>query len=318
MDTGEFQLRIDGHEIAVTNPDKALFPNDHVSKRDLIDYYLRVSQRMLLFLHDRPIAMERYPDGIWQSGFFQKSVPTYFPRWIKTASVAKKQGGMARHVICNDAATLVYLANQACITPHTWLSRVDKPEYPDQMVFDLDPSAGSTFDWVRRAALALEKVLREVNLPAYVKSTGSRGLHVIVPLKRLEPFESVRAFARRAAMVVVTQEPGQRTMQQRIGSRHGRVYLDINRNAYAQTMAPPYAVRARPNAPLSAPLFWDEVHSKQLRPDGVTLRNVHKRLDGMTDPWADFWQRASSLGVARRKLEMFDGSVRVPQKAKLR
>ena len=317
MSTGEYQLRVDGHDVAIANPDKLLFPEDHISKRELVDYYQRVAPRMLSYLHDRPIAMERYPDSIGHTGFFHKSVPSYFPDWIKTAKVAKKQGGITRYVICDDVATLVYFANQACITPHAWLSRIDKLEHPDQMVFDLDPAA-NTFDWVRAAALSLKELLVELALPAYVKSTGSRGLHVIVPLKRAEPFESVRALAREVATIVVAQEPGQRTMQQRIGSRHGRVYLDINRNAYAQTMAPPYAVRARSNAPLSAPLFWDEVHRKQLRPDGVTLRNVHKRLDGMPDPWADFWQRASSLGVARRKLEALGDSVGIPQKAKLR
>ncbi|WP_201159772.1 non-homologous end-joining DNA ligase [Rhodoplanes elegans] len=317
MGASELRLRVEGHEIAVTNPAKLLFADGHISKRDLIDYYRWVGPRILPFLRERPIAMERYPNGIEQTGFFQKSVPSYFPDWVKTIAVQKKQGGIARHVICNDVALLVYLANQACITPHAWLSRVDKLEYPDQMVFDLDPSA-DTFDWVRAAALALKELLQELTLSAYVKSTGSRGLHVIVPLKRTESFESVRTFARAVATIVVMQEPSQRTLQQRTGSRHGRVFLDINRNAYAQTVAPPYAVRARPNAPLSIPLFWEEVRSKTLRPDGVTLRDIRKRLDGMIDPWADFRRRASALGSAWRKLELLGVSVRVPQKAKLR
>jgi|OM-RGC.v1.006171098 bifunctional non-homologous end joining protein LigD len=313
----ELRLRVEGHEIAVTNPAKLLFSDDHISKYELIDYYRWVAPRMLPFLRDRPIALERYPNGIGQVGFFQKSVPSYFPDWVKTIEVEKKQGGVTRHVICNNGAVLVYLANQACITPHIWISRVDKLECPDQMVFDLDPSADA-FDWVRAAALALNELLQELTLSAYVKSTGSRGLHVIVPLKRTESFESVRAFARAVAMRVVMEEPSQRTLQQRTGSRHGRVFFDINRNAYAQTVAPPYAVRARPNASLSIPLFWEEVRSKTLRPDGVTLRDIRKRLDGMIDPWADFWRRASALGSARRKLELLGVSVRVPQKAKFR
>lgn len=317
MATGAFRLHVDGQEIAMVNPDKVLFPDDHISKRDLIDYYQRIAPRMLPFLRDRPIAMERYPNGIGQSGFFQKSIPSYFPGWIGSVAVEKKQGGTTRHVICNDTATLVYLANQACITPHTWLSRVDKLERPDQLVFDIDPTADK-FDWVRAAALDLKEILQELTLPAYVKSTGSRGLHVVVPIKRTESFESVRAFARKVATIVARQEPSQRTLQQRTGSRHGRVFLDINRNAYAQTVAPPYALRARANAPLSAPLFWDEVRGKALRPDGVTLRNICKRLDETTDPWSDFWQRASALGIARRKMEMFGASVRLPQKAQLR
>lgn len=303
MGASELRLRVEGQEVAVKNPDKLLLSDGHISKRDLIDYYRWVGPRILPFLRERPIVMERYPNRIGQT-------------WVKTIAVQKKQGGIARHVIRNEVAVLVYLADQACIIPHAWLSRVDKLEYPDQMVFDLDPSAG-TFDWVRTAALAFKELLQELTLSAYVKSTGSRGLHVIVPLKRTEAFESVRTFARAIAMHVVMQEPSQRTLQQRTGPRRGGVFIDINRNAYAQTVAPPYAVRARHNAPLSIPLFWEEVRSKTLRPDGVTLRVTRKRLDGMIDPWADFRRRASALGSARRKLELLGVSVRVPQKAKL-
>lgn len=314
MGTREYRLRVDGHEVAVTNPDKLLFPDDRISKGDLLDYYHRIAPWILLFLRDRPVAMERYPDGIKQPGFFQKSVPSYCPDWIETAIVKKKQGGTARHVVCNSAATLAYLTNQACITPHVWLSRAGKRDRPDQMVFDLDP-AGNTFDW---CALSLKELLDHLDLPAYVKSIGSLGLHVVVPLKRIETFESVRSLARKLAMIVASQEPRQRRLEQHKEMRHGRVYLVTNRNAYAPTLAPPFAVRAQCGGPVSAPLFWHELCRKGLLSDGVTIRTIFRRPDRRAAPWADFWQRAASLGHARRQPEKLGGTRRVSQEAEFR
>jgi bifunctional non-homologous end joining protein LigD len=155
--------------------------------------------------------------------------------------------------------------------------------------------------------------LGDLGLPAYLKTTGSRGLHVAVPLKRSEGFDSVRAFARELARVVVSQEPGQRTLEQRKSMRRGRVFVDTNRNAYAQTVAPTYAVRARRGAPVSVPLAWDELRSKDLRPDGVTIRSVFDRLDKVGDPWTDFWRHGVSLSRARQKLETLNATRRVPQ-----
>jgi bifunctional non-homologous end joining protein LigD len=232
------------------------------------------------------------------------------PAWIKTVTV-RKDGGTVRHVVCNDAATLVYLANQACVTPHVWLSRADQLDHPDQMVFDLDPS-GDSFEPVKATAQSLKELLDRLGLPAYLKTTGSRGLHVAVPLKRGEGFDSVRAFARELALAVVSHEPSQRTLEQRISLRRGRVFVDTNRNAYAQTVAPAYAVRARRGAPVSAPLNWSELGNKALRSDGETIRSVFDRLDKVGDPWADFGRRAVSLRPARQKLEGLNDTRRVP------
>ncbi|HEV8712411.1 MAG TPA: non-homologous end-joining DNA ligase [Candidatus Binatia bacterium] len=308
-------VRIDGHEVKITHPGKVLFPEDGITKRDVIDYYRRIASWILPHLRGRPLAMERYPDGIDKSGFFHKAAPSYYPDWIKTVTV-KKVGGTVRHVVCDDAATLVYLANQACVTPHIWLSRVDKLDYPDQLVFDLDPS-GDSFEPVKAAAQSLQELLNHLNLPAYLKTTGSRGLHVAVPLKRSEGFDSVRAFARELARIVVSQEPGQRTLEQRKNRRRGRVFVDTNRNAYAQTMAPAYAVRARRGAPISVPLDWNELWRKDLRPDGVTIRSVCDRLDKVRDPWTDFWRRSVSLSRARQKLEQLNVTRRVPQEEEI-
>ena len=289
------------NNVDITHPEKILFPGDRITKRELIDYYRRIASWILPHLRGRPLTMERYPDGIDKPGFFHKAVPSYYPGWIKTVTVTKV-GGTVTHVICDDAATLVYLANQACLTLHIWLSRTDKLDYPDQMVFDLDP-AGNNFEPVKATAHSLKKLLDRLGLPAYIKTTGSRGLHVVVPLKRTERFDSVRAFARQVARIVVSEEPGQRTLAQRKNMRGDRLFVDTNRNAYAQTAAPAYAVRARPGAPVSVPLDWNELGRKDLRSDAETIRSVFDRLEKIGDPWTDFWRRGTSLTRARQKLQ---------------
>jgi len=309
-------IRVDGHDVKITRPDKILFPEDGITKQELIDYYHRIAPWILPHLEGRPLAMERYPDGIDKAGFFHKAAPSYYPGWIKTVTIKKKTGGTVRHVVCDDAATLVYLANQACVTPHIWLSRTDKLDYPDQMVFDLDPSEDN-FEPVKATAQSFKELLEQLGLPAYLKTTGSRGLHVAVPLKRTESFDSVRAFARELAKVVVSHEPGQRTLEQRKNMRRGRLFVDTNRNAYAQTVAPAYAVRARRGAPVSVPLDWSELRRKNLRPDGVTIRSVFDRLAEVGDSWADFWRRGASLNQARQKLEKLNATRRIPQEAEI-
>jgi bifunctional non-homologous end joining protein LigD len=283
-----------------------LFPADGITKGDLIDYYRRIAPWMLPHLRDRPLAMERYPDGIDEPSFFQKAVPSYFPDWIKRVTV-KKAGGTVTHVVCNNEATLVYLANQACTTPHIWLSRIDKLYCPDQMVFDLDPSR-EDLEAVKATAQAIREMLDRLDLPAYLKTTGSRGMHVAVPLNREEDFDSVRAFARQLAEIVVNQDREHRTLELRKGKRRGRVFVDTNRNAYAQHMAAAYAVRARPGAPVSAPLDWSELNRKDLRPNGVTIRTIFGRLAKVGDVWKNFGRHATSLKLARRKFEHLHGT----------
>jgi bifunctional non-homologous end joining protein LigD len=278
-----------------------LFPADGITKRDLVDYYRQIASWILPHMRGRPLAMERYPDGIDKPSFFHKAVPSYYPDWLETVTV-KKAGGTVTHVVCDDVASLVFLANQACITPHVWLSRISKLYHSDLMVFDLDPSAQG-FGLVRSMAQALRGVLDSLELPAYVKTTGSRGLHVAVPLKPEVDFDSVRAFARRLAEMVVDMDPQHRTLEQRRDKRGGRVFLDTNRNAYAQTIAPAYAVRARPHAPVSVPLSWSELDKGDLGPDTITIRTVFERLEKIGDPWKDFRRHATSFHAAYRILK---------------
>jgi bifunctional non-homologous end joining protein LigD len=297
-------LRVNGHDVGITRPEKVLFPEDGITKRDVIGYYERVSRWMLPHLKGRPVSMQRYPDGIDKPSFFQKAAAPYYPEWIPTVTVPKA-GGSVRHVVCDDAATLVYLANQACLTPHVWLSRADKLRLPDQMIFDLDPSVEDVPALIR-AAHALKELLVEIGLPPYVKATGSRGLHVVLPLERKEDFDSVRAIARQIAAMVVDRDPEAFTMEQSKNKRGGRVFIDTNRNAYAQTAAAPYALRARNGAPVAVPLHWSELRNKNFRPDGITLRTIFGRLEKTPDPWRDFRRHAVSLETARRKLEQME------------
>lgn len=293
-------IRVERREIEISRPEKVLFPEDGITKGDLIEYYARIAPRMLPQLRDRPLTLERYPNGINTKRFFQKEVSSYFPAWLRRITVPK-EGGTVTHVVCNDTATLVYLANQACITPHIFLSRVDKLDVPDQMVFDLDPQ-GDDFEPARETALAFKQLMDELQLPAFLKTTGSRGLHVVVPLKRRESYDSVRALARDLADIIVGQAPQARTMEQLKANRGKRVFIDTNRNGYAQLVAPAYAVRARKGAPVSAPLAWSELSNPKLRSNSFTIRTLFTRLNSVSDPWADFWKRSVSLTEARRRL----------------
>jgi bifunctional non-homologous end joining protein LigD len=303
-------IRVDRREVEISRPEKVLFPEDGITKGDLIEYYARIAPRMVPHLRDRPLTLERYPNGINTKRFFQKEVSSYFPKWIRTVTV-QKVGGSVTHVVCNDTATLVYLANQACVTPHIFVSRIDKLDVPDQMVFDLDPQTDD-FELVRTTAISFKNLLDELQLPAFLKTTGSRGLQVVVPLQRREAYEGVRGFARELAAVIVSQAPKTRTMEQLKANRGGRIFIDTNRNGYAQLVAPAYAVRARKGAPVSVPLAWSELGKKSLRANSFTIRNVFDRLEKQDDPWSDFWKCAVSLSSARRKLTRGSSFTSVP------
>jgi bifunctional non-homologous end joining protein LigD len=286
-------VRIDRRIVEITHAEKVLFPDDGITKRQLVEYYERIADTILPHLQGRAIVMERYPDGIHSEKIFQKNAPAYYPPWIKTVSLPKKDG-VVRHVVCDDAATLVYLANQAVITPHTWLSRIDKPNHPDQMIFDLDPSDGD-FREVCDAAKMLREHLKEQGLTSFVKTTGSRGLHVLVPLNRRADFDEVRAFARHVAADLAQSDPERLTTEVRKSKRQGRIFIDTARNAYAQTAAPAYAVRPRDGAPVAAPLSWDELNSRRLKPDLYNIRSIFDRLKNMDDPWKDVTRHPQTL-----------------------
>jgi bifunctional non-homologous end joining protein LigD len=292
-------IEIDGHKVALSNTGKVLFPQAKISKGDLIDYYRSIAPTMLPHIAGRPLSLVRYPDGIEAGGFMQKNASDYFPDWVRRARLAK-EGGEVEHVVADSAATLIYLANQACITLHAGLSRIDRIDHPDVMVLDFDPS-DEDFAKVRRAAKDARRLLEEVGLTSFVQSTGSRGLHVWVPLDRAATFDEVREVASSLAETLAARRPDERTTAQRKAKRGDRVFIDIARNAYAQTVVAPYAVRARPQASVATPLDWKELDS-DLKPDRYTVRNLFRRLGRKQDPWADIGKHGQSLAPARRKL----------------
>jgi bifunctional non-homologous end joining protein LigD len=258
--------------------------------------------RMVPYLRDRPLVMARYPDGITGERIFQKNVPRYFPDWV-TRTTVKKQDGTLRQVVCDKPATLVYLANQACIELHVFLSHLGALDRPDQLVFDLDPPDEEHFGDCCRHALDLRELLEgELGLTSYVKTTGGKGLHVHVPLRPEEDFDSVRGFARDAAALLVSRSPGQLTVEQRKDQRGQRLYLDLMRNAYAQTVIAPYAVRARRGAPVATPLHWAELSDSGLSPRRFTLRTMADRLAQSADPWEGMARHRRGLAGPRRRL----------------
>lgn len=287
--------------IEIGKPDKMLFPQASITKQRLAEYYRDIADTMLPHVKGRVISMHRYPDGLSGDAFYQKKAPDYFPDWVETAGVALDDGGTQRQVVVADAATLVYLADQACITPHAWLSRATDLNHPDLLVFDLDPP-GDDFGPVGEAARNLRDTLQELDLTPFVQTTGSRGLHVVVPLDGGATFEQSRAFATGVAEALAARHPKRLTVEQRKSKRRGRVYLDVMRNAYGQTAVPPYAVRARPGAPVAAPLRWKELDSRQADPQRYTVGNIRRRLGQMTDPWKGIRRHAAALAVRRDRL----------------
>lgn len=298
-------VAVGGRNVDVSNAEKVLYPEDGITKADLAKYYKQIAKHMLPHLKDRPIAMERYPDGIGGERFFQKNVPAYFPKWVSRVRVRKQRGSL-QQVVVDQAATLVYLANQACLTVHAFLSRADRVNYPDQLMFDLDPP-GNEFELARQIALDLRQLLEDdLGLPTFVKTSGGDALHVAVPLDRSEDFDAARSFATDIARLLAQRDPDRVTVEQRKQKRGKRLFVDVMRNAYAQTAVPAYTLRARNKAPVATPLDWNEVRDSKLRADRFTIHTILARVARKADPWKGMARRARSLSAARRRLALIE------------
>lgn len=289
------ERKIGKHTITITHPDAIWFPKSGITKGQVVEYFERIAPIMIPHMKNRPVTMHRFVDGITGKDFYHKDAPEYFPKWIKRFEVEKKDDGITNYVVCNNEATLVYLAQQACLTPHTWLSRIDKIKYPDLLIFDLDPSPKQTFSFICEVALRIRDMMEAVNLVPFVKTSGSKGLHVTVPLKRLYTFDVVRDFAKTVAQALAQEDPKNITTEIRKDKRKGRLFVDINRNAFAQTAVAPYAVRAREGAPVATPLFWKELHKKKLTAQSYTIKNIFRRIARTGDPWQDMMKSARKL-----------------------
>ncbi len=287
-------------DVRVTHPEKVLFPDTGLTKAELVAYYRRVAPLMIPHVRGRPVSMQRFPDGVGSKGFFHKDIPGYFPDWLERGRVAKS-GGWVTHPVITNVDSLAYLANQNTITPHVWLSRADRPRRPDRLVIDLDPSRDD-FAEVRRAARDIGDLLSELGLPRFAMVTGSRGIHLWVPIRRDRDQRDVRAFAEQVAALAEERWPQRLTTAFRKEKRDDKILVDVARNGYAQTVVPPYAVRARANASVAMPLEWRELSDSKLRPDRWTVRNAFRRIGRKGDPWTGMTRAAVSLARAERKL----------------
>jgi bifunctional non-homologous end joining protein LigD len=283
----------------ITHPEKVLFPDDGITKGELAAYYEAVAPIMVPLIRARPITMERYPNGIGQKGFFHKDVSKGFPAWLERVEVPKKDGTV-HHPIVRDTRSLVWMANQNCITPHVWVSRAPKLYQPDICVFDLDPSKEDELDVLRAATLGLRDLLDELGLPSWVKTSGSKGFHIVVPLDGKTKMGEVARFAHIVGTMLIRRDPKHLTQEFSKADRGGRIFVDTGRNGYSATFAAPYAVRAKAGAPVSAPCSWEEIERGEVAPRTFTLRGMAQRVAGVGDLWADMPKRKRSL---RRPIE---------------
>jgi bifunctional non-homologous end joining protein LigD len=271
----------------LSHPDKVLFPADGITKADLAAYYEAVAPAMLPHVRGRPLNLWRWNAGIERQRVVQQEIPKGAPEWVHRVSVPRRRGGEVTHAIADDAGTLRWLAQVNCITPHVWTSRVDRLDRPDRMIFDLDPpDEGAEFDHIREGALAMGELLRELGLDAYAMTSGSRGIHVVAPLRRTADHDHVRERAREISEELAGRRPDRLTTAWRKNKRGGRILIDTARNTYAQTTVAPYAVRAKPGAPVATPLRWEELEDARLRADSFTLATLPARLERDGDSWA--------------------------------
>ena len=276
----------------ITHPDKLIFPEDGITKGDLAAYYEAIAPVMLPYLRARPVTMERYPAGIGEEGFWQKDVSKGFPEWLRRVEVPKKKG-VVHYPLISDVRSLLWVTNQNTVTQHVWTSRVPNLQCPDLCVFDLDPS-GDDAQAVRRAALDLRDLLEKVGLPSWIKTSGSKGYHIVVPVAANTPVGLVARFANEVGAALVHSASDRLTQEFAKAKRRGRIYVDTGRNGYGATFAAAYAVRAKRGAPVSAPCSWEEIERGDVHPQTFTLRTMRDRLAHVGDLWADM-RRGRSL-----------------------
>jgi len=286
----------------ITHPEKVLFPDDGITKGDLAAYYEAIAPALLPHIRNRPVTMERYPAGIGAKGFWQKSVTRGFPDWLQRVAVPKKDGTV-HHPLVTDLQSLLWVVNQNTITPHVWATRVPDLYQPDVCVFDLDPSRDDEPEVLRDVAVALRDLLADLDLPSVVKTSGSKGFHIVVPLDGTARTDEVERFAHAVGRLMVARDPQHLTQEFSKADRDGRIFVDTGRNGWSATFAAAYSVRARPGAPVSAPCRWEEVERGDVGPRSFTLRTMPARVSQVGDLWSEMTRDARSLTRAQERLQ---------------
>jgi len=295
-------LQVGGRTVQVSSVAKPFFPDAGLVKGDLVAYYRDVAEVMLPYLRGRPLNLQRFPNGVNGKGFWQQGASEHFPDWIRTVTVERRgRGGTVDHVVCDDAATIVYLANLSTVTFHAWTSTVEHLARPDLVIIDLDPDPDQGLEVVRAAARSVKAACEEVGLASFIQTSGSRGYHVVVPLEPGPDVEVVKVFAGELAALVAARDPERLSVEWRKAKRDGRLLLDTARMGYAQTLVAPYSVRPKPEAPVATPIEWSELG--RVEPRSYTVANLRRRLARKTDPWAGMADHAAAFDPVRSRLD---------------
>ncbi|ALI99803.1 non-homologous end-joining DNA ligase [Rufibacter tibetensis] len=295
-------LELDGHQVQISHPEKQYWPEEDITKKDLVLYYQSMADVILPYLQDRPESLLRHPNGISKPGFFQKDAGDQAPDWVQTTSIkAESTGKDVDYIVCQNKATLAYLNNLGCIQLNPWNSTLQNLHKPTYLVLDLDPGE-NTYDEVVETALVAKQVLDELEIPVYVKTSGATGMHLYVPLGAKWPFEQVKELAFALAQRVHEQLPDLTSLERSPKERRNQIYIDFLQNAIAQTVAAPYCVRPRAGAPVSTPLLWKEVKTG-LHPSQFTIQNVPQRVKELGDPFLPVLGKGIDVPASLKKLK---------------
>lgn len=289
--------------VSCTNEHRVMFPDDNITKAEVIGHYHRVADVMLPEVRDRPLSVERFTGSIAQGGFFMKHYQKHYPDWLDSVTLGTKT--RVTYPVIHDAAGLVYMANQGSIAMHIGTSRQHTQDTPDLLVFDLDPPEGN-FEIVRKTAKLFKELFESVGLRAFVKTTGGKGLHVVAPLDSTGTYDEVRTVCSRMARIMCARHPDVVTLEVSKKARAGRLYLDLMRNVLGATMVAPYSLRGRPGAPVSAPIKWKELDAKGFAANAIKLRDMPERLETVGDPWAKLRETEGSIEAVAAALDELD------------
>lgn len=281
-------------KVEITNEEKNLYTNPEINKKEIINYYEFIAPKMLSHLKNRPLVMERYPNGIGGKKFFQKNMPDYFPEWFERVTI--KHTKDVTYPVCNNKESLIYLANQACLQIHTWPSKTKDLRYPDKMIFDLDPSDDNSLHIIKDTAKGFRFILERIGFTPYLLSTGSRGLHIVVPLDGKDNFDDVKDLSSQIASFIASKDPINLTIEHRKEKRKGRVFIDIYRNSFSQTSICPYSLRAIEKAPVATPISWEELDT--FNPQKWNIFNIRERIKKTKDPWENYFNENFSAKKA--------------------
>jgi bifunctional non-homologous end joining protein LigD len=296
-------VTVDGNELKLTNQTKIFWPDEGYTKGDVINYYNKVSDYILPYLKDRPQSLKRNPGGIEDKGFYHKDAGDKAPQWVKSVEIYSESGNKTiDYILCNDKATLLYLNNLGCIEINPWNSRIKKPDNPDYLIMDIDPSEKNTFNQVIDVALMIKEVLDKAKCTCYAKTSGATGIHVYIPLGGTYTYDQARPFSELIANLVNEQLPDFTTVERPLNQRRGRIYIDFLQNRRGQTLSSVYSIRPVPGASVSTPLQWKEV-KRGISPLDFTIKTIHKRLDKIGDIFGNVLTDKNDLRKCIDRLE---------------